>query len=930
MHFFNPCFNYFFENSECFSFLNINKYKQEQTNNELIAKTVFERNIPIINRLNSKAKTLENIIEINEEISKLEIEIENAKEKIFSKSKEGTSLLGDTLDHTISQTHLQKLQILKDGCEKQISAFRQNLPTAEEEQFSTIFNIEYQLRNVLKIDFPNKKKYQDLYDQAVIPLLRQTKSSILKSPLNFSAHAAAAKGKGLQAGLHALKILTQSNGVVTKKTSTSQNVFLFPKEGVVFKNADKIAEEEERTVNALFDLMSKQAVTGNFKFKRTSLERFGINTPLDIKKRGFTPDCLSTALRQKLLMRLSMLDVQVLKAYEKKIVGESSSPAYVIPNLSNQNEKEAYEICEQCKWKFVDKDGVKQVVDFKTFHTLTLTEEDMQEIEPLSPNISVSPTPDQIQRALNVGWKIVSPELLTRSSNVNISEIQNIQAKPFVDRMILLNDLDHGIRDVVLKRLNADSQFNAILTAELQLLDLHSNNLGVEPEINSEYEYYENFRFTLPQNENKTFKELLFAYLKGQITPDTLISFEEQGKLISKKLNDLPELQKALDIHWKLVIFDGDVCLSEDNRMHEIIFKTVPGHLIPLRSVLLETNWKDHPLSKEVIQHLMDSEERDLRVKQWLAKEDAPIYKQLSDDVVKEVKKRASKFVNRVSLSHHKRRHSYPTIHSLSMQFANDFSKVDKPEYLEIWKFLEQELSQVFVYPHDTWETIAQRTHQDVAVLQSLNPQGLHFNKKIKIQYDLTSLDDQALERRKKIAAQLFPRLTFRQQEAFIERQKNRKKYLKDHQDFFGSTLEGQPLLTQIENYLKESTTPLSSLRREQLLEELNQRKQSFLNQPQALSDFKAMICSECQPTYFNLAKAIYPLLADAYELNKAAMDQEAEMGRSIGLPSKSIESIIQDIKIKFAANSPEVQLAERFEKKMANVKNAAFFSEFS
>lgn len=890
--------------------------------NEYINKLFIEK-LTIIQKIFSKENTARKINFLNNKINEINEEINNLENGTAKNS------LCAALTKKTCQKKLKKLQVIRDEFEQQVCFLRSKLPTHEEERLATVFDIEYQLRMALEGDFPNKEKYQDLYDRCVLPLVKDAKRSISEKPFQFIVQAAAAKGKGVLAGLGALNNLASKKPMIENSGVSVQEVFLLPQEGVVYKRSNERAKEEEEIINALFDLMSKNAVVGSFDIQNPSLERFGMNLPEDLKKRGFTRNSLSPSLLNRIREKLSTADCLILDNDEKKAV----SKVYLAPDLKSPDEIEAYERCEKLKWVYKDRDGASREVDFKTLHAHIFAGEYVEGVEFIFNKIDAVPSNDQIKLALNPPWKIISPEIMQLSYRnfigvqiPSVSEISQIQAKPFVNQMILLQDLSYNARDAALKRLTEDSQFNAILTAEFQLLDLHPQNLGIEPVPNSKYDHYANLQFRLQQsNESQSFKNLLIYYLEGEIGPDTFFEFEDEGRIICQQLKDLPKLQEALNVQWKLVIFDTDQSLSEDNLLQVKLHNGYPSYNIPLRSVLLESKWKNHPLNDEVIQRFMNSEQSDLRVKQWISKADAPIYKHLSDEVKKDIQQQIARDIEKFSLSAQRKDGEQVTIKILTNDFADKISNIKYISYLKIWKTLEQDLSFVSVRSNDTWETIARRYHQDAATLQSLNPQGIQEGKKIKIEYDLTSSSPEAANKRKKIAKQLYPRLTFRQQAALLERQQNRKTYLRNHQNLSESTLKGKKLAAQIEKYLKEPTTPLSTRRRKELLTQLIQQKSHLFNQV-GLSDLKTAICKECEPTYFNLTKALYPLLADTYELNQLVYG-EAEAGASIGYSDRSIGVTIFRAQNNFPPNSTEDTLSKNLQTKLSSIVNSHFLA---
>ncbi|MBA3706713.1 MAG: hypothetical protein H0W84_12675, partial [Bacteroidetes bacterium] len=197
-----------------------------------------------------------------------------------------------------------------------IKALRKFLPTEEEEAPATIFEIESQMREALAKGVNGKAKVQEIYDSKVIPLIKQAKKAISENSYHFSSSAAAAKGKAVQAGIGALKHLTENQSVISSNTVSAQQVFLLPKENAVFKRSTEKATEEERIINDLFDLMSENAVVGTFNIKSTSRKKFGIQIPIDIKQRGYLADSTNPTLRQAIEKKLSLKDLQLIKKYE--------------------------------------------------------------------------------------------------------------------------------------------------------------------------------------------------------------------------------------------------------------------------------------------------------------------------------------------------------------------------------------------------------------------------------------------------------------------------------------------------------------------------------------------------------------------------------------------------------------------------------------
>ncbi len=910
-----------------------------------------------------------------------------------------------------------KLSLVKKGeIDNKTEASKQKItdlfesiyPETENIETAKILELESHMRSLLENDFPEKEKCREIYLQNVLPLVQQGKQSIIQRPLHFSAQAAAAKGKAVQAGLQALKNLTENKLVIRESGISAQKVFLLPEERVVFKSGSERAKEEERLVNDLFDLMSKQAVVGTFNIQQAKADRFGIEVSEEIQARGFTPENLSTStnLRSFIMDKLSLHDRLVLmqqgktpSEVNKELVnyeqmkkqqwfiqlpgedwkpislsdlqkfnltnqlvsnaqiGTSSDTAlslydhllnetpfaralnylptlhaspktlYVSPELSHPDDKNAYETCEKYKWSYQNEGGIKQEVDFKTLQTLYMQNKKMDNIQAVSSAKLPPPTIhlnfSLLHKALNVKWKAVSSELRQVDAIGDITRLRDIQAKPFISNMILMHKLTPLERNTLLEKLTLESEFNAILTGEVQMFDLHGNNLGIAPVSNDEYERYKDIQFSVSTFGEMNLQLLTIGYLTGHIQPDSYIEFEEEGIIVQRPLKDLPELQKALDVRWQLVLFDTDLSLSEDNRLLTQTRGSYLQHLIPLRSVLLETDWKDQPLSDETVQHLMDSTERDLRVANWIKKTDAPIYKHLSPSIMNTLEQRLAPLISRYSLSEPRKNHEDVTVKTLQERFVKELSGMYQPSHLIIWQTLEEDLSSVPVRPDDNWEKIAKRYHQDINELQKLNPEGLKPGQKVKIKYDLTSPSQEAIRKREKIAAQLFPRITHGQQTALLERQQRRRDYLSNYQTLSQSSLTGEELISQIEDFLQKPETPMTSTRKKYLLDQMSVYHELMLSHADGLSNFKQAIQIECKPTYFNLMKAMYPLLADAYALNQAVYGNDA--GMNIGLYDVPLEETINLAKNNFPPPSEFLLLAEHLEEEINTIADSNF-----
>lgn len=632
--------------------------------------------------------------------------------------------------------------------------------------------------------------------------------------------------------------------------------------------------------------------------------------------------------------------INALKVQEAINVGhvDNSESLYFVPKFAN-GEKNIYERCEKFKWDYQG-----SIMSFKEIQNLFFQKGSaiIDLIKPVHNANFKPPKDEEIKIALAVKWDAILPEIYqkmeTQDGSFSVMPLTQVDAKPFIENMILFNDFFFypKAKNIITNRLTPEAQFNAILTGELQLLDLHANNLGVMPKSNPNYEKYKDCKFDI-NGRQFSFSDALILYLEGQIGDRHLFTFELDGVQISKKLADLPELKDAFKVDWNLAIFDTDLCLGESNKIHRIQTDTISGHLIPLRSVLLELDWKKNPLDQVCIDKLMDAEESDFLMRQWIDRKDAPIYQHLSKEGLEMLEKLLHPVLERYALSRHRNKHSDLQIAELQFNFVNYI--VDKMD--DVWAIIEQELSSVKVFKGATLESFCNRYSQsreeileankDIPDFEKLGPNELLNYDKLNIKHkpNLTENNKEALEMRKKIANQLLPRLSIRQRNALIERQESRKEYLEGYYNLKNSQNSNLTLVEEIRNYIEMPSTPLNSVSRNNYL---NWIKNALVGQvdPIHINELYDDLIDELQPTYLNVMMSMYPLLGDAYELNMILSgNNEKESGEWIGLHKFTLEQIIEIVDqdpIKYPINSKAQKLAANLKNEINNQGFKAIF----
>jgi len=388
-----------------------------------------------------------------------------------------------------------------------------------------------------------------------------------------------------------------------------------------------------------------------------------------------------------------------------------------------------------------------------------------------------------------------------------------------------------------------------------------------------DYEPFKSMTFTLPSGK-KGFKELLLDYLDQTISLSTIIKYEEAGKIVQAPLENLTPLLKVLNGDWKFILFDLDCAITEDNILQVQIREKREEHLIPFRSVLLETTWKDRPLSQKTIQRLLDSTERNSGLKHWIQRKDAPIYQRLSSQTQQMLTEELQPILAAYTLSKHKEMGRDATLKFLQSHFVEQLC-VTTESNKKIWELLENSIFLPNSQEKKIW-----------------------------------------------IAKQLFPRLTSRQQTALFERQTRRTQYLEQYRLLANSSLRGAALLEQMVQFLHMQEVPLSSIEKKQLLKELMDCLALPIALEQQVITLHEHLCLRCQPTYFNVMKAMYPLLADAYALNQQLYG-DAIAGRNIGFYLAPLEEAIAKAQ-SYPSTSPVKELACFLEKQINQTTNPA------
>ncbi len=655
---------------------------------------------------------------------------------------------------------------------------------------------------------------------------------------------------------------------------------------------------------------------------------------------------------------------------------------FFIPDLSDPQQKERYLACEKVKWSLKNAQMQTRKVKFQTLQTLFLSKKKLIDLT-VDPQAKLTKAEQDflnanVNQALRVKWTIASPEAfqekVSASARIAYRSIRDVDAKPFIQEMKIIRELSNNreLLNGILSRLDEQSLWNIIVTAELQFLDLHSDNVGIAPlkeGYEEAYYYFKDKRFRLTPASIETlahfhhepsisFETLYEQYLQGLLSDKTWVTYIEDGDLpTSFQLDQLKELQALLNRPWQLIFYDLDLNLGEDNELHEqskLIrspadpLLTPPAnetpshryhteHLIPFCSTFLSLALKDLPLNDQLLHRLKNSTSSDQELRDWCLRTDASIRKRMPNQYRNLLNDKLKPFLNdpQYTLSHYRRKNCESTIKDIRSDFIESFIDLNSPQNATFWSWIEEALSHGHVLAGDTWDSLAIRYKQSITELQELNGEHLSGSM-IRIHFPLCGKDNRSQRKRRKIASQLFPRTTWKQYEALVNRQDSRTFYL-HHYETLKENQHPQAIIETM-RLLMNGSAPLTTTRKAFYFHSIEQLLKLTSSNSTTLSDtvyfselikLKNTFLAECQPTYFNVMKSMYPLLADAYQLNCHISSSEASAGSKIGWSDFSLEKSIQLAKERHPAEHEAHQLARALEEKIAAKANPAYFGKW-
>ncbi len=595
------------------------------------------------------------------------------------------------------------------------------------------------------------------------------------------------------------------------------------------------------------------------------------------------------------------------KVKAQPIKGAASVPSFedirrasgIDTEWNEDEQKKALEICRGAAWKRSNGDSI-------TFDDILLNLESVSGLRKLEKmneynTVFENLIPEKVLwTALGIiiepsCWEIILPEQVDATDK----PIEKFTVQPFADKMMTVAEIGRECLAGVWRNLTPEAQHQAFMTAELQFMDLHGANLGMQPVPTPEYEKYNKIQNFYPA--------LFWPYLKGTLTGDSVVTFKDiDGIEKTGQIKHFPDLQKALQVKWEFVLFDTDRSMGESNYLitHDRNPTGTYQTYLPVRSVFLLKQWKDEPLTKDCLDRINEADKNEGQMSAWIKGHDRPIHKRLADKSVSEANRKLitdtmQAIIDRFNFSTYRDPddifHKEVSIEDVANSFAKRMSRMPEDEK-PLWEALQTEVGHMTLSEKEgalTLEDFATKHHLDIDNLRKLNPDlakggDLKPGTRIKT-LDLISDTPKAKENRRKIAKQFYPRLTPRQETAFFERREARKIYLAKHQELQKIiSAKTEPKFEELQKilseYISKPYAPLSTARRSAL--ETQIKGCADIIKLQTLAEG---IVVECQPTCANIQKVMYPLLADAYELS-AALYGEDEAGTKIGAYNRSLE----------------------------------------
>jgi hypothetical protein len=158
--------------------------------------------------------------------------------------------------------------------------------------------------------------------------------------------------------------------------------------------------------------------------------------------------------------------------------------------------------------------------------------------------------------------------------------------------------------------------------AECQMLDWKDGSL-----IPSRMDLFmDNNRYTFSygiygERKNALLGDLICDFFAGKITDKTRIYIHDKVKDTPQAtlFKECESLNQLMNTQWEFTFVDLNYALSESNYLQVQLRGSKPEFLIPFRSFLLSTSWKDKPFDEETLSIVRNFEKTDqAQIDYWM------------------------------------------------------------------------------------------------------------------------------------------------------------------------------------------------------------------------------------------------------------------------------------------------------------------------
>jgi hypothetical protein len=438
--------------------------------------------------------------------------------------------------------------------------------------------------------------------------------------------------------------------------------------------------------------------------------------------------------------------------------------------------------------------------------------------------------------------------LVTKRCIHGLQLMYNLTEKP---------ELSEHLLQQIFNSISADCELALLLTAEFQFLDYHTNNIGFELQVDEKNPCI-NYTYTVG-NDTYSLYELARQILFGKISKEHVVTIRDpktNSTISSGKIADQGNLIPILS-HWKVVIFDADVSMGEDNELGFAFEKSSERlhHMIPLRSALLATPWAQKPLKKEALNKLLDPT-REQNIFTWLRAPQEGCLQHIDKTLRQELLEMFQKMISEKE---------YRLTEARSEDLQNRRMT---------WQDLVSHRCANIKYYGEFWERVQKCVQHSI---------------------DLNAETEEAEYERIKIVKTMAPKASPDQIAALQQRFESRRTYFKHYDQLKGDVPLSKDALTSI---IQHESTPLSTPEREHFMTTLNKQEANLQNIRMQLGD-------RIQPSYTTIAQSMYPLLADCMVLYKQTY---TKLGNWNFVMIGDIKYSIETISRNFVMDNKEIQ----------------------